>query len=64
MQSFMNAFSENMDADIYVTNRAGEWVLSAFGSGGTVNETTFTRKTMDKALMGPLQWPRNRGWYL
>ena len=53
MQSFMNAFSENMDADIYVTNRAGEWVLSAFGSGGTVNETTFTRKTMDKALMGP-----------
>ena len=52
MQSFMNAFSENMDADIYVTNRAGEWVLSAFGSGGTVNPAPFTRRTMDKALLG------------
>ena len=49
MQSFMNAFSENMDADIYVTNRAGEWVLSAFGSGGTVKYTRhFSPEKLDE----------------
>lgn len=53
MQSFMNAFSENSDTDIYVTNRAGEWVLSAFGSGVTVKSGSFTKQTMEKALLGP-----------
>lgn len=53
MQSFMNAFSANIEADIFVTNRQGDSVLTAYGSGGAVSRTNFSENMMEKALLGP-----------
>lgn len=39
MQSFIMAFSDNIDADIFVTQPDGATVLAAYGSGGSVDGT-------------------------
>ena len=47
MQTFIVAFAENIDADIFVTKTNGETLLAAYGSGGNVD----TAKRVSGAIM-------------
>lgn len=47
MQTFILAFAENIDADIFVTKLDGQTLLAAYGSGGSVDET----KKVSPAIM-------------
>ncbi len=47
MQAFIMAFSDNIDADIFITQPDGETILAAYGSGGNVDGT----KRIDAGIM-------------
>ncbi|QAT48410.1 HAMP domain-containing histidine kinase [Caproiciproducens sp. NJN-50] len=53
MQTFILAFAENIDADIFVTKLNGQTLLAAYGSGGNVDSTKrVSSEIMQKALSG------------
>lgn len=53
MQAFIMAFSENIDADIFITQPDGATILAAYGSGGNVDGTKhISSDIMKKALNG------------
>jgi signal transduction histidine kinase len=53
MQTFILAFADNIDADIFVTKLDGQTLLAAYGSGGNVNSTKkVSPEIMRKALGG------------
>ena len=53
MQTFILAFAENIDADIFVTKTDGQTLLAAYGSGGDVDGTKrVSAAIMQKTLSG------------
>lgn len=53
MQVFIEAFSDNIDADIFVTNRKGQAILSAFSDNAPAgNIQRVNADIMQKALAG------------
>ena len=51
MRSFMTAFADNIDSDIFVTDSSGQILASAYGSGGNVDATRHVDSSiMRKAL--------------
>ncbi len=53
MQTFILAFADNINADIFVTKQDGQTLLAAYGSGGNVDSTRrIGPKIMNKALSG------------
>ncbi len=53
MKMFIEAFSDNIDADIFVTNLRGQIVISAYNKDTKVNETQRVSKDiLNKALSG------------
>lgn len=52
MQAFISAFSVNIDADIFITDQNGAKLLSAYATGGNVDDRDIDKSIMDKALRG------------
>ncbi|MVB10991.1 Sensor histidine kinase RcsC [Caprobacter fermentans] len=53
MQTFILAFADNIDSDIFVTKQNGQILLAAYGSGGNVDSTRkVSAAIMQKALNG------------
>ena len=52
MQAFISAFAINIDADIFVTDQSGVKLLSAYASGGNVDDRDVNAEIMKKALSG------------
>lgn len=53
MQTFILAFADNINADIFVTKTNGQTLLAAYGSGGNVDSSKkVSPEIMQKALRG------------
>lgn len=53
MQVFTEAFAENIQSDIFITDTSGKSILMAYGSGGAVDASRpVSSEIMNKALSG------------
>lgn len=52
MRSFMTAFAENIDSDIFLTDPSGQILMAAYGSGGKVDASRLVDADIMRKALG------------